>query len=199
MRGERTLQILEALSEAANDTLDFFEVFLTAGYGVSLGKFQSELLKRKLTRKTTVADFRRHQRQTRQRYFNLLYKLKRDGLIKEQKRSAKILFTLTLKGKHRLKTLRSEQLNALPSRKYEPEVNNVFTIVAFDVPESQRRKRVWLRSVLRNLGFRMLQKSLWLGKVKIPKKFIDDLYRLGLVDYIEIFEIKKAGSLSHIV
>ena len=45
----------------------------------------------------------------------------------------------------------------------------------------------------------MIQKSVWIGKVKIPKEFLDDLFKLRLIDYIEIFEISKAGSLKNLI
>ena len=71
-------------------------------------------------------------------------------------------------------------------------------IVSFDVPEKEKRKRGWLRSTLKNLGFRMLQKSVWIGKVKIPEAYLEDLKRLRLLSYIEIFAISKRGTIRHI-
>ena len=68
-------------------------------------------------------------------------------------------------------------------------------IVVFDVPEKERRKRDWLRSVLKRLELKMVQKSVWIGKVKIPKELLDDLFNLKLLDYVEIFEVSKSGSL----
>ena len=73
-----------------------------------------------------------------------------------------------------------------------------FTIVVFDIPEKERSKRAWIREVLKNLDLKMIQKSVWVGKVKIPKQFIDDLDKFNMVDFVEIFEISKAGSLKQI-
>ena len=72
-------------------------------------------------------------------------------------------------------------------------------IVSFDVPERERRKRDWLRDALRNLGLRMVHKSVWIGKQKLPREFLADLARLRLTDFIEVFEVGKQGSLRHIV
>jgi hypothetical protein len=44
----------------------------------------------------------------------------------------------------------------------------------------------------------MVQKSLWLGKVKIPEEFLVDIRKLSLLDYVEIFEITKTGSLKNL-
>ena len=71
-------------------------------------------------------------------------------------------------------------------------------IVAFDIPERVRRYRDWFRSVLENLGLTMIQKSVWMGKIKIPKALIDDLAELKLIDFVEIFEVGNEGSLTHI-
>ena len=49
------------------------------------------------------------------------------------------------------------------------------------------------------MNFRILQKSVWIGKVKIPKEFIDDLKELNMINYVEIFEISRGGSLRQVV
>jgi hypothetical protein len=55
-----------------------------------------------------------------------------------------------------------------------------------------------MRSALKNLGFRMIQKSVWVGKVTLPEDFLSDLRQLNLISCVEIFEVNKAGSLRHI-
>jgi hypothetical protein len=45
----------------------------------------------------------------------------------------------------------------------------------------------------------MVQKSVWVGKTKIPQDFLDDLFKLKLVDFVEIFEISRTGSLKHLI
>ena len=60
-------------------------------------------------------------------------------------------------------------------------------IVAFDIPEREKRKRGWLRRELANLGFEMLQKSIWLGPSPVPKDFIQSLRDAELLGYIKFF------------
>lgn len=86
----------------------------------------------------------------------------------------------------------------MPNPSYVKEDDRRSTIVAFDVPERFKEKRHWLRSVLKNLGLRMVQKSVWLGKVKIPREFIDDLKKLKILDFVEIFGITKGGTLEEV-
>ena len=44
-------------------------------------------------------------------------------------------------------------------------------IVAFDIPECERRKRVWLRSALKNIGFNLIQKAYGPEKSKYRNNF----------------------------
>ena len=72
-------------------------------------------------------------------------------------------------------------------------------IVIFDVPEKEKWKREWLRNTLRELGMKNVQKSVFIGKVKIPELFLENMRKLHAIDYVEIFEIGKTGTLKHVV
>ena len=80
MRGKITLQILEALSGAALGAIDLFEVFISTPYGASLGDFERGLSRQRRKRSNNDSGGA-----DRARYYSFIYKLKRDGLIKEQK------------------------------------------------------------------------------------------------------------------
>src|SRR3989339_151600 len=79
---------------------------------------------------------------------------------------------------------------------YKKEIDGVLKIIAFDIPEREKSKRRWLCSVLKNLGFEMRQKSVWVGRSRLPVYFIKDISRLGLLDCVDIFEVAKKGSLN---
>jgi len=83
----------------------------------------------------------------------------------------------------------------LPNNKYKSQSNDTLKIVIFDIPEREREKRDWLRIALKNLNFNMVQKSVWIGKAKLPKEFVQDLNRMNIFTYVEIFAVTKAGSL----
>ncbi len=199
MKGEITLKILEALEDAAVDAADGVGVFLSAGYGASYRHIQYEMSKRRGEREVRVAK-ERERLAERQRCVNLLCALKRDGLVDVSGDQKKKKWTLTLKGVWKLRLLRKRAEEApLPKTAYTRRPAARFVIVVFDIPEHERRKRRWLRGVLGNLGFRMLQKSVWVGKVNVPEEFIDDLRKLRLMSFVEIFEISKTGSLRQLV
>ena len=65
-------------------------------------------------------------------------------------------------------------------------------IIAFDIPETQKKSRDWLRLELYNLGFEMLQRSLWFGPTPLPKEFINSLKALNIFPHIKFFEAKEA-------
>lgn len=198
MRGKITMKILERTAETAVDISDLFAVFLTAGYGASyskleylLSKREDERLKRNLDKKLQI--------KLKQRYQNVLYKLKKDGLIEEKIKNERRFFTITKKGTKRLNFLKGGLSLATPPINYQKKTGNKIVIVIFDIPEKERRKRQWLREVLKNIGLKMAQKSVWIGKMKIPKQFLDDLYVLKIIDFVEIFEISSSGSLRTVI
>lgn len=196
MKGDITLKILEVIGNTVINATDVLGAISNSGYGASCGKLQREISKRQAERNSKIVE-NEIKRENRQKYYNLISYLKRSDLIKEDIKSDKKSFSLTQKGKEKLFFLKNK--DRLPEAFYKKETCNKFTIVIFDVPEEKRRKRDWLRFALSNMGFSMVQKSVWMGKVKIPKNFVDDLFKLKLMDCVEIFEISKAGSLEKII
>lgn len=205
MRGEKTLQILELIGYAAINTIDLTIAILNAGYGASHGKIQYELSKQQHHRfiKQKENKLRKEKialkKQTQQRIYEILYKLKKDGLVEEIKKNDKKLFHLTLKGRKKLENLKIKNKNALPdSSSYKRINSDKFIIITFDIPEEQRRKRDWLREVLKNLGLKFVQKSVWMGKIKLSLELLEDLRKLNLLEFVEIFEVGKTGTLRQI-
>ncbi|MEK9194294.1 MAG: CRISPR-associated endonuclease Cas2 [Patescibacteria group bacterium] len=197
-KGHVTFNLLERLWTTATNSVDLFEAFLDAGYGASYKKIEYSLSKIR-TEKATANFHKELEREAKIKYNTLIYKLKRDGLVVKSLRNGLKIFTITMKGKNKLEALKTKIKKQLPSPKYEKKETTNPIIVAFDIPEKERRKRNWLRDVLKNLGFRIIQKSVWAGKVKIPKRFLEDLKKLRLIDFVEIFEVSKAGSLKQVI
>jgi virulence-associated protein VapD len=190
MKEVRQYKILEALSGGVSLVSDLFTIF-TAPYGTSFSGMGYRL---------EEARRKRHQAKNpdreRQSFNELLYRLRRDNLIgPSSKNRLKIPMLLTKKGKARLNALRKKAKHAFPMPAYALEKDSVIKIVVFDIPERERKKRDWLRVALHQLGFRMLQRSVWIGRTKIPEDFLSDLRRLKLFQYIEIIAITKTGSL----
>lgn len=64
-------------------------------------------------------------------------------------------------------------------------------LMSFDVPETKRRERDWLRNQLKFWNFEMIQKSLWFGQGPLPRDFNNRLKILGIFQNIRVFKIHK--------
>jgi DNA-binding PadR family transcriptional regulator len=193
MRGEITIKVLEAVKDAVVNVADLFDVFLTAGYGASLGK-----MRYMLAEKERIRDKEELRRKMQQRYYSMLYRLKQQGFIKTSPKKEGVVIRITRIGKEKLSKLLKQSKERLPAPRYLKKEAEQFVIIAFDIPEHSKKKRDWLRAVLKYFGMRMIQKSVWAGKLKLPKEFLDDLRRYNILNCVEIFEISKAGSLQQV-
>jgi hypothetical protein len=185
MRGEIIYKILDSLGDTMLDQVDFTVAFLKAGYGASGGKINYEFRKiqdKKISKQIEndkVLKFRKY-----------LSKLKNEGLILENK--SKQIY-LSEKGKKKLNNFQ----NSLSLNKdlYKKKIGERVVVVSYDIPIAFNRERNILRDMLRMLGFNLVHKSVWVGKVLLPERFVGDLSKLGILDYVEILEVTKNGTL----
>lgn len=196
MKGNTTLKILEVLKERVYDSQALLELFLTSGRGLSISRIE-----RKWNEKIIDNQIKRvgknEEKKIKQRFYTMLYKLEKDGLISKNGNNKSI--SITNKGNEKLTILDKRKRYFLPNMSYPIEKNNMPVIILFDIPETERKKRNWIRIALKNLGFKMMQKSAWIGNIKIPKEFLNDLHTLKLVDYVDVLEIGKTGSLKKVL
>ncbi|MEW5805280.1 MAG: CRISPR-associated endonuclease Cas2 [Patescibacteria group bacterium] len=194
MRGDKLFTVLEFIEEGITTLTDLTLAIIVSGYGASGKKIDRKFEQLHRSRKSLTLGTKEFIEQKR-RLYNLLYKLGKEGMLIPDSQPDRDL-KLSKKGKKKFLALKqSKEFSARKYRKYKKGGVRKKTIVMFDIPESKKHQRVWLRSVLKNLGFKMVQKSVWSGDYLIPRDFIKDLSRLGLLDYVEIYEINKSGSL----
>lgn len=189
MKGGLTLKVLEFLSDAVFTTVQLSEFFLT-DYVTSYRRLRG-LPEYRLKSKKYDPNY--IENINKQRLYDLLYRLRKDGFIQKTKSG---VWKITKKGISKKSLLKSRK--ALPATNYQSKAALEWKIVIFDIPERDKRKRVWIRFALKRIGFKMLQRSVWIGKVALPEKFIEDLSRMGLLSYVEILAITKSGSLKHL-
>ena len=195
-KGEITLKILEIIGKMVLLPIEIIWAMGAAGYGASMKDLDRE-----------IARFREGERVefevdpwTKQKCYKLLCKLKKEGFIAEKTERGKSFLFRTRTGTEKVFKLKVlGERHQFISREYESEKTDKVTIVIFDVPEEERWKRGWLRDVLRGLGLKNIQKSVFIGKVRIPEQFFEDLRKLNMFGYVEIFEVGKAGTLSHVL
>ncbi|MDP2650866.1 MAG: CRISPR-associated endonuclease Cas2 [bacterium] len=188
MRQTLTEKILEVLIDGAATSLYLFAAIVASPYGASQKQMERKFweLQERGGSRNRPKDFSKQ----RNNFYSLLSQLKKDELIESKNRK----WGITFLGKEKHKTI----LKGFPPGQYEKEKDSNLKIFIFDIPEKEKYKRKWLRGRLSELGFKMLQKSVWAGRVKVPKEFIEDLRDLKLLQYIEIFAVTKSGSLRKI-
>ena len=185
MKGEIIYKILSSLESGVFDYIDFSNAFLKAGYGATSGKIRYEFSK--IQNKRIDAQFNKQKTRNFQRY---LSKLKSEGLI--LKNNSKQIY-LSEKGKNKLNKFQNSF--SLNKDLYKKKTGERVVVVSYDIPVAFNKERNILRDMLQMLGFHLIHKSVWIGKVALPERFIADLNRLGIIDYVEILEVTKNGTL----
>ena len=185
-----TQRILELLKKAEQPTYILLNI-LVGGYSYTRAKRKAFY--------PTLPDFNSgeiSETKNKNKFYSLLSRLKKQGFIEKKRKGNKTYWKIAPKGEKRLEKLKN--ILRFPKLFYKQEKDNEFNIVVFDIPEKHRPKRNWLRSNLLALGFVMLQKSVWIGKNKVPKEFLKALVELGIIDFIHIFKISKTGTIKEL-
>jgi DNA-binding PadR family transcriptional regulator len=190
MKGNLMLRVLGTVEKKDITSMDLLGAFLSAGYRAPRSKVEY------LARKNQQARIRNQKEyDTYKQYCNLLYRLRRDGLIQISFVNSKKMVSITPQGHKWLSFSRKHShqkffmINPVMKKNKNP------IVIIFDIPENKRVNRKFLRAALKTIGFRMLQKSVWIGEFDIPKELIDYLYHLKIIDYVQIFEISRTGNL----
>lgn len=127
---------------------------------------------------------------SKQTFSTTLARLKKQGLVKNNKARWKPLWFLTNKGK--TKFLNSRDI-LVPT-----ELDDIPRLVVYDIPESNRKKRDRIRKELVVCGYKQLQKSVWLGYRPLPAGFAELIDGLKLGKKIHILGVNKEGTLEEI-
>jgi hypothetical protein len=188
MKGDAVYKILDFLEDSSMAAADFFIAFLAAGYGASIGEMEYQQAIRGRTRSKYQID--RAKKRNLQKY---IYTLKSQGFIIEKSNGQ---LAVSSAGRKKLGLLEGNR--ALDEKLYKKQPSDKVTIISYDIPIAFNRERDKVRGLLKLLGFQMIHKSVWVGKVKLPKQFIIALEKLGILPYVEILEVSKNGTLRSI-
>lgn len=82
-------------------------------------------------------------------------------------------------------------LSYIPSPFQKDSSNS--TIIAFDIPEKDRKIRNWLRNQIKIFGYKMLQQSLWIGPGPLPYLFFKRLEDLNIRKNVKTFKVTKGN------
>ena len=75
-------------------------------------------------------------------------------------------------------------------RRYEPKrlTGAASILVIFDIPEEERRARQKLRTLLRELHFSQVQKSVWQTEYDVLNYLVPELQAGHLYEYVQVYE-----------
>jgi len=113
-----------------------------------------------------------------------LSRLHKDGFVEKSGEG----LILTIKGQKYIK----KKIDSLKhfDYKFEKGVPKNL-IVMFDIPETKKAEREWLRWHLKRFDYSMIQKSVWVGPSPLPKEFIDYIENIKIKDGFKTFKLAK--------
>lgn len=126
-----------------------------------------------------LKSFSRLRKYPKKRVYNTFYNLKKQGLIDFRNKGGQIYIQLTEKGRKKAGWM---QIDSLKIKK--PKIwDKKWRMVMFDIAQIKRESREALRGKLKQLGFFLFQKSVWVIPYNCDKeiKMLKDFF--GLKDY----------------
>lgn len=118
-------------------------------------------------------------------------RLERQKLISWKERNGELQLMLEEKGEKRALRYKMDELTLKNTGKWD----SLWRVIIFDIPESQRNAREFFREKLRNLGFKQLQKSVFVTRLEC-KDEIDFLrHSLGISPHVSYILAKDISSL----
>lgn len=107
-------------------------------------------------------------------------KLKQRGWIENKKIQDKTYYSLTNEGRIRHLIYSSKTFSRIRGKQA--------TIVIFDIPEEKRTFRNFIRGLLKQMDFTMLQKSVFITPYILPEEFFEILRVMKLLEHFLFIE-----------
>lgn len=111
-----------------------------------------------------------------------LKRLRENGFI-EFLSDNELKFKLTDKGKNKALWIKMKTGNEKWDGKWR--------IVAWDIPEKRKKIRDLLRNQLKQLGFKQLQRSVWVSKKNCAQLLKEYIKKVGIEDWVQVLESDK--------
>lgn len=123
----------------------------------------------------------------RQKFAQLIYRLKKNNYIKVQSLQGNRAFILTKRGLSKVLLAQFK----LDKDKGEKRKDGKWIMVIFDVPEKWKKSRELLRSILWKLGYKMFQQSVWITPYDVSEKTEVLLQEYSLEKFTRLFLIEE--------
>ena len=122
---------------------------------------------------------------SKQRFSQLIYRLKRNGYIEIKNLKQNKGVVLTKKGTEKI--LKAK----LKIKTKQKRSDRKWQMIIFDIPEEKRYLRDLLRDNLRLLGYRILQQSIWVCPYNVFKETESFLRKYSIDPYVKLFLIEE--------
>ena len=120
-----------------------------------------------------IRAFQRRKRYNKKKVCDTFFRLRREGYVRVEKRNHQIYISLTEEGKKKAGRFQIDSLHIQKPKRWDGK----WRIVLFDIENSKNIKRNALRGKLKELGFYLYQKSVWIipykcdNEIKILQEF----------------------------
>jgi len=124
---------------------------------------------------------------SREQFSKLIYHLKKNNWIEVKSLKGHKTVILTKQGVD--KALKAKFKS--DDQKKTKRKDKKWLMIIFDVPEKSKVKRELLRSILKNLGYKLFQKSVWITPYDVSEKTEKALQFYTLDNYVRTFVIEE--------
>jgi len=180
------------LQRSKNMKLPLTDQFLLNLYNLieKIDRTSEKFIPPRTMREFLYSDFYRLKREyerkkAKRRFSQFINYLKKKGYIEIKNLKEKQGVLLTQKGTKKVLKLKSN----LEKRKKRPD--GKWQMIIFDIPEKKRYLRDLLREELYQLGYKMLQESVWVCPYDILKETETILREYSLDPYVKLFVIEE--------
>jgi len=124
----------------------------------------------------------------RHNFNHLVWRSIKTGYIERIEKQGEIFIRLTSQGNKKI--IRDFPLFSLQNKKWDGK----WRVVIFDIEEINRSARDGLRKKLKELGFGMLQKSVFISAHNVIKDMLEFIENVGLKDVVYTFEASNLAT-----
>jgi phenylacetic acid degradation operon negative regulatory protein len=131
---------------------------------------------------------RRYYREKRKMKFcEFIWKLKNGGYLRTLRVKDKTAIAITSKGMEKLFKI------GLKTTNRKKRIDKKWQMILFDIPENKRKIRDSFRKALQYLGYKNLQKSIWVCPYDVEKETKILIKKYNLKPFVELLLVKKIG------
>lgn len=132
------------------------------------------------TYKTSIRNYQKWREKDREKFNNLIYRLKKKGLITVEAIDNNTYYRATKSANKLIEKELIEKLTLIKPEKWDGK----WRLIIFDIPESKKLERRYLHNRLRQLGFSYLQDSVLLFPFECKKELSILINYYGLRPFV---------------